>query len=103
MKAWQKRNRVMVSVSVNMLEMIMWNIYDRHELGRKFTCPICFCDDGSKHEENCALQKAILEGQRLRAEIPDDPPCLGDSDGPMPFREKFTNSASNYHPKIYGR
>jgi hypothetical protein len=101
MKAWEKRNRVMVSVNVNMLEMIMWNILEQHHLERKFTCPICLHDDGSKHKDNCSLNRAILEGKRLRAEIPDDPP--EPDDGPMPFKEKFTNGASNYRPRIYER
>lgn len=103
MKAYEKRRKVKVSVRADMLDLILWRIMGHHHLGRNdFTCPICLNNDGSKHKEGCELGRAILEGQRLKNEIPDDPPSQGD-DEPLPFREIFTNNASNYHPSSWRR
>ena len=79
MNAYEKRRRVMVTVRADMLDLILWNIMEWHHLDIKFECPICRHTEGGKHKEGCDLNRAIMEGERLKNEIPTDPPGLDDS------------------------
>jgi hypothetical protein len=77
MKHHEKLAAATIPVRIEMLKLIEWHaMYCSHQ--RIPCCPSCLSLVPGKHKENCELHEAIVRGQKIQDEIPNDDPSDAD-------------------------